>query len=358
MSERPSLLESVLDLARWAPSGDNTQPWRFEITGDYTVTVHGFDTREHCVYDFAGRPSQISLGALLETITIAASGHGMRAEVSRRSTLEDTHPTFDVRLVPDAGVAPSALLASVTERTVQRRAMRMTPLVAEDKSELQAAAGADYRVIWLESFGERMRMARCLYQNARIRLTMPEAYEVHRDVIEFGAQFSCDRIPDQAVGLDPLSTLLMRWMMASWSRMRFFNRYLGGTLLPRIELDLIPGIACAAHFALRAPRPPVSVDDFVQAGRAVQRFWLTATRLGLHLQPEMTPLIFNWYVRSGTRFSSDAALWDDARTLAAKLANVLGADTLNDAVFLGRVGRGAKPAARSLRLPLQSLLRR
>ena len=60
------VMEQILDLARWAPSGDNTQPWRFEIIDALTVVVHGFDTRDHVVYDLDGRPSQISLGALLQ----------------------------------------------------------------------------------------------------------------------------------------------------------------------------------------------------------------------------------------------------------------------------------------------------
>ena len=79
-----STVEQILDRARWAPSGDNTQPWRFEIIDEFSVVVHGFDTRKHCVYDLDGRASQISLGALLETIAIAASAHGLRAKAQRR----------------------------------------------------------------------------------------------------------------------------------------------------------------------------------------------------------------------------------------------------------------------------------
>ena len=33
MASRETLLK-ILDLARWAPSGDNTQPWRFDHRGD------------------------------------------------------------------------------------------------------------------------------------------------------------------------------------------------------------------------------------------------------------------------------------------------------------------------------------
>ena len=44
MPDRDVLIK-LLDLARWAPSGDNTQPWRFEIAGEGHIVVHGHDTR-------------------------------------------------------------------------------------------------------------------------------------------------------------------------------------------------------------------------------------------------------------------------------------------------------------------------
>ena len=51
------IIEQILELARWAPSGDNTQPWRFEVLGDDHFVVHGFDTRDWCLYDIDGRPT-------------------------------------------------------------------------------------------------------------------------------------------------------------------------------------------------------------------------------------------------------------------------------------------------------------
>ena len=76
-----SLVLEVLDLARWAPSGDNSQPWRFEIVADDRVGMHAFDTRRHCVYDLEGHASQLSVGAMLETIA-SPRGHADRRESS------------------------------------------------------------------------------------------------------------------------------------------------------------------------------------------------------------------------------------------------------------------------------------
>jgi hypothetical protein len=35
-------MEHILDLARWAPSGDNTHRWRFEIRSERHLVIHGF----------------------------------------------------------------------------------------------------------------------------------------------------------------------------------------------------------------------------------------------------------------------------------------------------------------------------
>ena len=91
-----AVLEQILDLARWAPSGDNTQPWRFEILSDERLIVHGFDTRGHCVYDLTGHPSQISLGAMLESLRLAAAARGYEARIERRVDTPETHLLFDV----------------------------------------------------------------------------------------------------------------------------------------------------------------------------------------------------------------------------------------------------------------------
>ena len=353
---RLNAIERVLKLARWAPSGDNTQPWRFEIRDARHVVVHGFDTRDHCVYDLEGRASQIALGALLENMRIAASGEGLSVSTSRRSDAPDTRPTFDVTMLPDAAVGADPLLPYIRVRSTQRRALSTRPLTRYERAALQAAVKPHYHMLWLDQPRQKRAMARLVFDNAGIRLTIPEAYEVHSKVIAWRSRYSEDRIPDQAVGLDPLTTRLMEWTLQKWERVTFMNRYLAGTLMPRVQLDLIPALRCAGHFVLVAPRPATSIDDYVEAGRAVQRFWLTATRLGLRMQPEMTPLIFAEYVRKGVRFTQSDPAWARAQKIAGQLDSLVGEDIARRAIFMGRLGAGPAPEARSTRLPLERLI--
>lgn len=347
-------IEQILDLARWAPSGDNVQCWRFQILSEESLLVHGFDTRDHCVYDLDGRASQLSLGALLETMRIAASTFRWRTGAERRADAPETQPVFAVTFAPDPRIEPSELVTAIRNRCVQRRGMGRRAIRPDEKKRLEEVLPAGYSITWLEG-ARRLELARLLFANAWIRLTTREAFEVHSRVIEWNARESEDRIPDQAVGLDPFTTRLMAWAMRDWRRVRFMNTYLAGTVLPRIQLDFVPALACGAHVLILAPEEPKTIDDFVAAGAAVQRFWLAATGLGLQHQPEMTPLIFARYVRENMRFSeSDRALRAAAK-LAAQLESSLGTD-VRRTVWLGRIGDGPGAAARSLRLPLERLL--
>lgn len=349
------VLEQILDLARWAPSGDNTQPWRFEILGPRRLIVHGHDTRQTCVYDLDGHPSQLSLGALLETMSIAATRFRLQLHASRHAEAPEQHPRFSIDLLPAPLLDTDTLSDFIQSRSVQRRALSRRPLSAAEQATLGGALPAGYQLHWLEG-GARRQAAWLMFDNAGLRLSMPEAWQVHRSVIEWHARYSIARIPSQALGVDAATARLMQWVMQRWERVAFFNRWLAGTLAPRLQMDLLPGLACAAHFLIVAPHRAQRIDDFVEAGRAVQRFWLTATSLGLQMQPQLTPLIFARYVRDGRIFSATPGMQERAANLSRRGAELVGASVWDQAVFMGRIGAGPAARSRSLRRPLQQLL--
>lgn len=355
MAPVPQPMADILELARWAPSGDNAQPWRFDVSAGDRAVIHVHDTRLHCVYDFQGRATQLALGALIETLHIAASSFGYRVTITSQATSDPTHTIHNLNLQPDDAIKPHPLAASIMRRCVQRRPLSLRMLTLDQKRSLEDAV-APYTIRWLDTFEQRMDMASLLFTSAKTRLIAPEAYQVHRAIIAWRSQYSNDKVPDKALGLDPLTLRLMEWVMCSWERVRFFNKYLAGTYMPRLQLDFIPGLACAAHFALLSASSPGQPDDFIVAGRAMQRFWLTATQLGLQLQPEMTPLIFSWYHDNSSRFSQIDAVQRTLPTIRKKLAKVMGDDVPSHGVFMGRIGYGKPAKSRSHRLALDRLI--
>ncbi|MCU7818539.1 MAG: ThiF family adenylyltransferase [gamma proteobacterium symbiont of Lucinoma myriamae] len=348
-------IEEIINIARWAPSGDNTQPWRFEILDDEHFLIHAHDTRDWCVYDLDGRASQIAVGALLETLSIVAVSMGIKATFSRQDNSPEDRPVIEVTLENTSRQSYHPLRSPIEMRTTQRRAFSSRPLTCEQKKLLGNVLGEGYQVIWLEGWKNKWRMAWLLFKNAHIRLTIKEAYKVHKQIIQWDAQFSEDKIPDQAVGLDPVTLKLMKWTMHSWDRVQMLNQYFAGTWLPRIQLDLLPALRCAAHFVIVADQPLKNIDDYIDGGRALQRFWLTATNLGLQFQPEMTPLIFSRYVMMSENFTQDNKANQNARILATELENILGNQFNDNRVFMGRLGVGSRTVSRSARQTVDKL---
>lgn len=349
------LAESVLDLARWAPSGDNTQPWRFVVRSDTEIEVHGYDTRSHCVYDLDGAASQFAHGALLETIALAATRFGAKAETEVATADIGGHVVYRVTLAATPGVQEDPLVPFITERVVQRRPMAPKTLSPSARSALEQAV-APWTIVWMDTCPKRWRMAALNAFSAHIRLTIPEAFAVHKATIDWSTTLSEDRMPSSALGAPWFFEPVMRSAMSSWERVDFLNRYLGGTVMPRILLDWIPGLCCSSHFALLGAAQPRTVTDFVNAGRATQRFWLTAAQQGYQLQPLYTPLVFANYAREQRNFTSVNAARARASRVLTRLEGIFGFESARRAVFLGRVGPARAVKGRSLRLPLARLI--
>jgi hypothetical protein len=121
-------------------------------------------------------------------------------------------------------------------------------------------------------------------------------------------------------------------------------------------MDFIPGLLCSAHFALIGPNEPDGVADRVAAGRAVQQFWLTATKLNLQMQPSYTPLVFARFARERRRFTRIEHAYVTASEIAQRLENMLGSHEAVRVLFLGRIGPARAVKGRSLRLPLDRLI--
>jgi sulfur-carrier protein adenylyltransferase/sulfurtransferase len=361
-----SPIEEILRAARWAPSGDNVQPWRFEIIDENSLRVRLDADHGENLYEYrGGEPTLIAGGVLLESLRVAATGWG-RAMTWSYEGLQGSPGRHILRVEfhPDASVSPDRWLPHLMQRSVDRRRYRTRPLTARERQSLADAAGTDVRLEWHQSRGSRLRLALLGARATDIRLRTPEAYEVHRRMLDFGRKHSPDGIPGGAVGLDRATLAIMRWGMARWSRLRLLNR-LGGSWSTAAQLDLLPGLASGAFFTMRlahpageaATAPDQRMTMLLRVGEAVQRFWLEASRLGLAMQPGLAVLAFAHYGETNTAFSADPTVVRKSRSLAARFRQVLG-DSPDEFVFIGRIGEPLPrlPVTRSTRLPLDQLV--
>ena len=354
-------IEAILDQARWAPSGDNTQPWRFEIIDDNRLIVHVLAGQMRTNDFYSGlddRSIFLTGGVLLETMRIAAAAYHRSLAWMPGGEDRGTY-RIAVTLKPDPGIVADPLAQFILSRSVVRYAYQTTSVTPAQKQALADALGNEIGIVWREAFAERWRAAVLNAIATDIRLRIPETFETHKHAIDWEHNFSPVAIPAPAVGLDRLSLILMRCLMRDWRRLDFMNRFAGGTLLARLELDLLPGLLCGAHFIIydRRPTPSSMPEAYLRLGQSLQRFWLTATAAGLVMQPAYATLALAWSAQKSLPFTGNRHMLRKAVELREKLTAFAGIDP-EAIVFLGRLGtpRSRRVLSRSVRQPLEALI--
>jgi sulfur-carrier protein adenylyltransferase/sulfurtransferase len=350
-------IDEILHAARWAPSGDNEQPWRFQKLGDDAIVVHVTGRDPTNIYHYRnGEPNMLATGGLLESLRITASAHGRQMTWQ----IESADPLrLLVQFTADRNVGHDPLYAAVGQRSVDRNRYRTRKLTMPERMALEAALEDRLQIDWHSTPRARWRVARLSAQGTGIRLRPVETLPIHQRIIEWDAALSPTKIPARALGLCPLTLRVMRWAMRDWRRMRLLNR-LGGARSAAVEMDYVPILFSSAAFTLRWPNGSGeghTTEDLLYAGIHIQRFWLTATKLGLAMQPTLAMLAFAHYGQHDLPFTIDTTVRAKAKRLATDFRKVLGAGP-ERFVFAGRIGepRPRLGVTRSTRLPVVDLM--
>ncbi|MBF0266763.1 MAG: nitroreductase family protein [Gammaproteobacteria bacterium] len=350
-----SILKQILDFGRWAPSGDNMQPWRFKLIDENHFDILASDTRDHCVYDLQGNASQLSIGMLIENMVIGAASLDKTLDYELDPDSTDEHPVIHVKIASTQPENNHAHLAdSIILRTVNRRPLSKEKITDEHKQKIEEAA-SPLKIKWFEG-KEIKKTTRLFFDAAGIRLSIAEAFPTHASIMEWNKPYSRDKMPVGSLGMSAMGTKMMKACLKDWRIVNFLNTFMAGTYLPRLELDVLPGLSSGAHFILIDDKVNESVSDFIEAGRLVQRFWIRLTSLGIQLQPQMTPLIFANYHRQSINFTSNKKQLKATEKLANKYKELIDGEDCGKTVFVGRIGYGDIADYRSTRLDLKDLL--
>jgi sulfur-carrier protein adenylyltransferase/sulfurtransferase len=349
-----TVLEKILDAARWAPSPDNSQPWRFNIMAEDRLHMQ-LNLETGNPYQFrSAMPNWLSAGMMLEALRLQALDYG------RLLTWTRSGCDFDIRL-KIAAVARDPLSHFIKIRTVDRSVYKLSPLLAHEKAALVAACGPGFSLQWLESASDRWCYARLAAQSTMLRLASAACHKVHQSVIDWASPFSRTGLPATALGVNPISQKLLQWGLKSWANMQKLNRFCRADLLAGAEMDLLPGMMSAGYVTVTAEFGTAQgPEDVLVAGARVYRLWLEATRLGLSFQPALGPVF------AAAVAARCAPAMDGTESTIAKAAHIdqklqtLSCRRAEELIFVARLGRPRQKTSlsRSLRRPLSALLSR
>jgi len=348
MIERKNI-EKILAAGVKAPSGDNSQPWRFEIHGD-AIDVYNLPDCDNPILNYEQRGSYIAHGALIENMVITATTFGYSANAV---LFPDSHKKTLIARISFTSKTnqQDPLAAYIDERHTNRRAYEDAPLTAGEISALSALPAllesenvASLRFVFTPK--EKIDLARAASSIEEVVLenralhellfkdvtwTKRQEQTIHRGLYLAAMEF----VPPQKA---------IFWLASHWPIMKILNIVGLSRFIAKEDAKLYATGAGFVAVLLEKTRPA----DFILAGRLMQRLWLTATSLGIFAQP-VTALLF-----AHMRANSDApAVFSEKHRAAietnyATVARILSVDGKTPAMLL-RIGHAEPPSAYSTR---------
>lgn len=340
-------VRDILAIAVHAPSGDNAQPWRFFLRG-HTLSLYNLPDRDASLYNFRQRGSFLAHGAVIENISIAAPAFGYQAEASLFPEGAHTSRVAAVSLTP-IPAREDLLFSCIRLRATNRKPYKTIPLEAGHRVELRSAAsGMSGVALHLIDAPERVRsLARVISVNDRLIL---ENRAIHDGIFGSIRWTKDEERTKPGLLIDTLELAPPQRAM-----FRLFRHWGVVNVLNRIGLGRFLATQTAKLYASSSAIGILVIDDdaderFVQAGRVLQRVWLTATKMGVRLQPITALAYLGQRVFSGNRETLPAqhAEWiENAYRTICQIADI----RRGTIAMMFRVGYGDEPSARSWKLP-------
>lgn len=342
MDER---IRTIIEAGTRAPSGDNCQPWRFQVA-DNRIDLFDVPERDTSLYNYKQRASLVAHGACIENMLIAAGHFGFATQVHyfpepgndlhvARITLSQTDIRHDL------------LYSAIPERTINRKKYTGADLSHEQSESLTSAGqGVSETKLVLHMDKHHISVAADVAGfSDRLVFENPSLHGFLFDHIRWSpeqALQSRDGMDILTLELAPQDRLFFP-ILKYFAFVRFIARF-GATKL----------IAANAHKLMMSASAIgiISIEDntpeaWIRAGRLLERVWLEATRLGLsfHLMTGITFLVQR--LRDGDAgglMKNNLELLRGVDSLLNQLSD--GTSTI---ALLFRIGFSGLPSARSLR---------
>lgn len=347
------IINTILEAAVRAPSGDNVQPWKFQVSENFTrIDLYNLPEKDNSYYNYQQMASYIAHGAVIENIVIASSHLGCQAQVNLFPKESEPNLVATIALVhAEAQVEP--LYQAIFERCTNRFQFNRAEITEEMRDKLSATVKnidtADVDLVYQqdkinELSTELMVNDRLVFERKDIHHFLFSKIRWNKKQIE-GTR---DGMPVDTLGLNPMEKLTFP-LMRFWGFVKFAN-YLG--------LSRIIGLKCWWNCRTAPILGMVSIKGndksaFVHGGRAIQRVWLEATLQGLSLQPiiGLTLLINRLKQNALTDFSARHTQF--VQRSAKALPELFGVNE-NETLLMGfRIGKGRSVAVKTERIKVE-----
>lgn len=297
------ILEEIINAGNQAPSGGNSQSWRFIVSGN-TINLVAIPEMDHRVYNFSSRGTYVAHGALIENMTVAAANFGYKTSIE---LMPAPNVSATLSFTPDNDDHRAELYDAIHKRHSNRKPYSQTPISETMQSyvfadsnlfpicRLETVSGSQIQEVTDET---ALDVAISLENHTLHGLLFHEVLWDEADQLKRGGLFvkTLEMVPPASI----IFGLLKYWPIA-----KIFG-WLG--LFSKIHNENAKKAGSAA--LVGAIIVPNDDKAFISAGQFLENIWLRATKQGLSMSL-MTGVTFLW---QHANLSSDNVLTQDQTT--------------------------------------------
>ncbi|MCD6064455.1 MAG: hypothetical protein K0R82_2366 [Flavipsychrobacter sp.] len=355
------IVQKLVAAAITAPTGGNSQPWKWKYTGDVLYLFENREYETHLV-DFNFTGSFIGFGTATENLVLQAHAEGLEVKMEKlplgdKSSLVAAFRFFKDSTVPDLELHKVDELANVIgNRQANRLLVPRQPIEPERLGKMVAAAktvpGANLQ--FLTSDADLEAISDVIAKADRIRIMHEGGH------IDFLAEIIWTEEENQKFrkGID-IETLDLTpseragfGIARNWEVINYLNKWGGGSGLERVSRKS----AMAASAIGLITMPEYSMANFFDGGRAVERAWLAATKENIAFQPlSISTFLFNRLAYEG-RQTFPEKMANELAELRKEFERLFSIDKRLGEILLFRVFLTEKQPKASLRVPVETVL--
>lgn len=287
MEDLSTVIVDILEESVWSPSGDNCQPWVFEIK-DNSVFIFCDSSRARHILDSGGYASLLALGGLIETIDLVAKTKSLKTDVVLAVHLPiegTTHAWCEVKFSKAPHPIDPDISHSLKARCTDRRKFHGFdgPLIDRVLSGINAKPE-------ISNLNVRVSCAGVLHVNHVAAIAKCEAalFEIEGAVSsttkwirlrQSSAQQSRDGLPVRNLGVSLVEALVFVLV----GRFSFLLRLMRPFLKFAVQLKTQKTLMDSTMIGFVVPE--VSATSLVSAGRVALQVWVELSKEGYGVQP-------------------------------------------------------------------------
>ncbi len=302
----PDKIKKILEYAIMAPSGDNCQPWRFSYS-ENKLNVFNDPESDFSLYNWGQRASMVSHGALLQNIILSSPVLGYKTQIQFFPNKNNGNHIATITFEKNTNKENDVMLHSISKRVTNRKAYDVKKLLYSDRITIlkQPDEFTKFAKLFLIEDPEKIKkIANAVSVNERILFENEKMHDFFYGHINWTAQE--DFLKKKGFYIKTLElpgpALVPFKLFRNWKILSFFNRLFGFSKKIAKQNSIFYASSSAIGIISIPSEEPM---DYVKTGMFFQNIWLTATSLGLSLQPLTGILFLNLRLRHSPKDFSE-----------------------------------------------------